>query len=462
MCTPDLSFYPILAALLVALIGPFHKTSHQAICALVWALLVCQSLHVSDLSRALPALKATLARQGMRRVRRGLNRSPLMSGTLSPRLVGVVLRLVKDNPAVLVLDSTRCLKWEIFTLGVVYHGRVLPIAWSLLPYPWPKKQFTPTVISLLERAFLAWPLERGLHLVADRGFPSLKLFACLETWRTRLALGYTVRLRAGDYVYPASIQAQANSQAEAQAEAKGVRLADLLELVPAGGGWTSLRASYRRRGKACPAALLVLGRSESVYPPHQRGPADQARRQARAKRRRSHLLSKAQPKAPTTDSYWLLLSSCQTIAEARAFYELRFHTEGMYRDLKTWGLEQVACHETDSRHLDGLVGLAALGYFIQAALGAMAGGALSDGSAPACQRQLQWCTTDRLSVFWRGRQVLQDRAFDWRPWLKVGLEDLTRVLADPPLSHADHSHVQEPPKQQARSAAAPGLAKEAA
>ncbi len=45
----------------------------------------------------------------MRRVRRGLDRSPLMSGCLSPRLIEAVLRLVPNDPVVLVLDSTRCL-----------------------------------------------------------------------------------------------------------------------------------------------------------------------------------------------------------------------------------------------------------------------------------------------------------------------------------------------------------------
>src|SRR3712207_9080459 len=65
------------------------------------------------------------------------------SETLTPRLVPAVLRLVPDQEVLLVLDSTRADRWEVFTLGVRYHGRVLPVAWSVLPYPWPKGQFTP-------------------------------------------------------------------------------------------------------------------------------------------------------------------------------------------------------------------------------------------------------------------------------------------------------------------------------
>src|SRR5512133_1912149 len=79
VCTPDMSFYPVLAALLSVLLGPTHAASLRAISYLVWSLLLCQSLHVADLCRALPELKASSARQGMRRVRRGLDRSPLMS-----------------------------------------------------------------------------------------------------------------------------------------------------------------------------------------------------------------------------------------------------------------------------------------------------------------------------------------------------------------------------------------------
>jgi hypothetical protein len=470
VCTPDMSFYPVLSTLLGALIGPLHAASLQAISALVWALLLSQSLHTSDLSRALPELKTKGARQAMRRVRRGLDRSPLLSVCLTPRLVRVALRLVDladlvdrhdhdpivqdpigHDPIVLVLDSTRCLHWEVFTLGVGFHGRVLPIAWAILPYPWPKHQFTPTVVALLERTLISWPSERSVHLVADRGFPSLKLFNALETWRTRLPLGYTIRLRAGDWVH--------------LADGKSVRLADLLKLAAAksnAAGWTSLQASYCHRGKQSPSALLVLGRSQPVYPSHQRGPADEARRLARARRRQAHLLSKAQPQAPDTDRFWILLSSCQTIEEARGFYERRFQTEGMYRDLKAWGLATVAAHERDPRHLDGLIGLAILGYLVQAALGQAAKGAvagcafeptLGSATAQACQRQLQWCTTDRLSVFWRGRQVLQDRAFDWLPWLRTSLDDLTRQLADPAINHAH---------QPRRHPHPPPLAKEAA
>ena len=65
-----------------------------------------------------------------------------------------------------------------------------------------------------------WPPLRPVHLLADRGFPSLPLFQTLEGWRKRLLLGYTIRLRAGDWVRLVNGQT--------------VKVADLLGQVTAG------------------------------------------------------------------------------------------------------------------------------------------------------------------------------------------------------------------------------------
>src|SRR5712675_437576 len=72
------------------------------------------------------------------------------------------------------------------------HGRVLPVGWAVLPYPWPKGRFTPTVCALIRQVAAVWPAERPVHLVADRGFPSRQFLwtLCQVRW------GWTVRLRA--------------------------------------------------------------------------------------------------------------------------------------------------------------------------------------------------------------------------------------------------------------------------
>ena len=411
MFVPDSTLYPFFAQCLHAIFGSMHAASLRSITELVWALLLCQSLHPSDLARSLPSLRAAKARQAMRRVRRTIDRSHLSSRCLTQFLIRAVLCIVPDAEIMLILDSTRCLRWEIFTLGVRFHGRVLPISWCILPYPWPKSSFTPSVVALVNRTLSLWPQDRPVHLLADRGFPSLKLFRALDDWRERLPLGYTIRLRAGDWVRLGN--------------GRPTKVGDLMGGITPG-TWFNYRASYQHRNKTGGAALLVVGRGLPVYPAHQMGPADQARRVVREKRRTMHLLSKGQPQAPNTDAVWALLSTADDYSQAVARYARRFSTEGTYRDLKSWDLEVVAAHETDIDSLDGLIGLAVLAYVMQAAIGAEAGRAV-EGQARA--RQQQWTTTDRVSVFWRGRQVIHDRGHDWRCWLSTTLTQLAYRIA---------------------------------
>ena len=146
-------------------------------------------------------------------------------------------------------------------------------------------------------------------------------------------------------------------------------------------------------------------------------------------RRLAHLASKGLVRPHTTDRAVALLSTQPTWWQAVRAYRGRFATEGTDRDLKTWDLAAVAAHETDLTHLDSLIGLASLGVLVQSALGTAAGRA-RDPAARA--RQAQWSTTDRLSPFWRGRQVLHDRVTDWRPFLTTTLTSLVAALRTPP------------------------------
>jgi hypothetical protein len=416
MCPPDLRLCPLFTTLLHALLGHVHQHTLHAVADLVWALLLSQSLHPADLARALPELKTPCARQALRRVQRVLGCPLLQSQFLTPLLIDGALRLVPDAEVTLVLDSTRCRHWELFTLGVVFGGRVLPVAWAVLPYPWPKGQFTPTAVGLLERTFRHWPPTRPVHLLADRGFPSLPFCRCLAQGATTRPLGFTMRLRASDFVR--------------LADGRAYKVGDLeQDLAP--GQWTIQPASYLKRGHAGPTTWLVIGRGIPSYPAHQQGPADQARRARRTARRQAHVRSKGQPQAVRTDTAWALLSVVPSAAGAVARYAVRFHTEPTYRDLKSWDLAPVADRHTEWDAVDRILGLAVLGYFAQAAIGAAAG-RTEEPSVRA--RQQQWCTTDRLSVFWRGRQVLHDRAHDWRPWLQTLLPALTQTLTAVPTA----------------------------
>src|SRR5215210_558892 len=426
MGVPDPAVYTLLVRVLQALLQPSHATSFAAVSALVWAVLCAQSLHPADLVRALPDLTTPHARQAFRRVRRGLKRACFTSRYLTPLLVRAVLRLVPEAEVLLVLDSTRADRWEVFTLGVRCHGRVLPVAWSVLPYPWPKGQFTPTVVALLERTLACWPPDRPVHLVADRGFPSTALCQVLEEWRQRRPLGATIRLRAGDWVWLDNT--------------RPVRVGDLArDLRP--GQWRTWVACYPHCPPTADPTRLVVGRGLPVYPRHQVGPADWARRQARAEQRARHLRSKGQPGAVETDDIWCLLTTDATWQAAVTQYSGRFSTEGTYRDIKSWGWEAVVGRERDPAVVDGLTGLAVISYLVQTSIGAAAGRTRAAG---ARARQRHWTTTDRLSIFWRGRLVLHDRAHDWRPWLTTALPALTQQLLAMPEASAPPTPLPRP------------------
>jgi hypothetical protein len=414
MGVSDPAVYVLVGQLLQAVLRPTHTTGFAAVSSLVWAILCAQSLHPADLVRALPDLTTAHARQGFRRVQRGVRRGCWTSAALTPPLVAAVLRLVADAEVLLVLDSSRCGRWEIFTLGVRCGGRVLPVGWQVLAYPWPTGQYTPTTLTLLNRVLGCWPPDRAVHLVADRGFPSKALVRRLDEWRRWRRLGYTLRLTIGAWV--------------TLADGRTVRLADLVG-NPSAGRWQTWTAHYPGCRTALPPTRLVAGRGLPVWPRHQWGPADRARRQARAQRRAAHLISKGQAQAVATDTVWCLLTTEATWPAAVSRYSGRFSTEGTYRDLKAWGWETRVSALTEVEMVEGLTGLAIVSYLVQVELGVAAGRTQEAG---ARARQRQWTTTGRLSPFSRGRLVLHDHAHDWRPWLQTALAELTQTLnADP-------------------------------
>jgi hypothetical protein len=426
MGVSDPAVYALVSQVLQAVLRPPHATGFAALSALVWAVLVAQSLRPADLVRALPDLATAHARQGFRRVHRGLTRTGLTSPALTPRLVAAVLRLVPDAEVLLVLDSSRCGRWEIFTLGVRCGGRVLPVGWQVLAYPWPKGRYTPTTLTLLDRVLGCWPPERAVHLVADRGFPSKALVRRLDEWRRWRRLGYTLRLTVGAWA--------------TLADGRTVRLADLVG-NPGAGRWQSWVAHYPGCRTAPTPTRLVAGRGLPVWPWHQRGAADLARRQARAQRRAAHLISKGQAQAVATDTVWRLLTTETAWPAAVTRYSGRFSTEGTYRDLKAWDWEARVSAVTDVAVVEGLTGLAVLSYLVQVEIG-MAAGRTQQAGARA--RQQQWTTTDRLSPFSRGRLVLHEHAHDWRPWLQTALAELAQALSADPAARASAQVASQP------------------
>ena len=439
MLTPE-QLYPLVVEWLHALAvgGPRHTTALNSLAALVTALLLSQSLRPSALMRTLPSPRPVPARQRYKRLARSLDRLGLAAARLTPRLVRAALALVPADPersptagqTHLALDSVRCGGWEIFTLGVVWHGRVLPVGWRVLPYPWPKQQFTPTVCALLRQVAAAWPdpAERPVVLVADRAFPSGPLFQTLAS----LGWGWSVRLRASSRITVAGHPQWARDQ-----------------LVTARlGCWTAQPASFGSGPRAV-AGTLVVGRGLPVVSWHQRTEGSLRHREQQRARRQQHLCSKhpgRRPDASAETDGWLILFTSyplpQAVRAAPASYRRRWPTEGSYRDAQSgwdgqhgWQLEGVVARQRTAERVEHLVGLWALGALLQSWLGHH----VAQPTVPSLVQAVvaEWTTTGRLSVWARGHLALTEPTGRLRDWLLQALWAGARQLAAaPPLPAA--------------------------
>jgi hypothetical protein len=412
--------YPLVQAWIQALPAttPPRATAVRGLAHLVTALLVGQSLRPSALMRALLSPSPVPARQRYKRVARAWSRPWLSPAWLGPRLIPAVLALVASDPTdrstaratQLALDSVRCGPWEVFTLGVIWHGRALPVGWAVLPYPWPKGQFTPTVLALIRQVGAAWPAECPVHLVADRAFPSRAVFRLLD----RLHWGWTIRLRAASWVSLAG-------------QRRGVRsiLAESHFL-----GWTTYRMAQYASGPHEPLGTLVVGRGLLVLPEHQRGPASLRVRFDLHGRRQAHVAHKHPKQRPDasreTDAWLVLFTSHTDWMTATTSYARRWAIEGSYRDVQGawdgqhgWDLEPVLTRLTDAETVERVVGLWALGSLLQTWVGAQLNLPAAGPVPRAIQRE--WTTTGRLSVWARGRCALTEPTGRLRPWLELVL-----------------------------------------
>jgi len=401
---------------------PAHATARLALAKQVSAVLHSQSLRPAARMRALLSAATVPARQRYHCLARALNRPSLSPAGLTPTLVRAALALVppdRQGRTVLALDSVRCGGWEVFTLGVVWHSRVLVVGWTVLPYPWPPKAFTPAVAALIRQVAAVWPASRPAHLVADRGFPSKAFFSTLR----EVGWGWTVRLQARSWVVTT-------------AGHDGV-VRGLLQQAPET-GWTQVGASYGR-GPQAVAATLVLGRPAHQPPLHQTGPASRRRRRQQAERRVFDLQHK-HPGRPAdasaeTDRWLALFTTLPTAQEAAAVYRRRWAIEGSYRDAQGgwdgqhgWDLEPLLARETAGERVARLVGLWALSSLVQT----WVGGQVAHGPVPVRQVAAQWTTTHRLSVWARGKFALCDDSGRLTAWLQMTMNRGAALLAGSP------------------------------
>jgi hypothetical protein len=133
---------PLVQTWLQALELSCPPVALNALTDLVLALLTAQSLRPSALMRALLSPHAVPARQCYKRGARFWERPWLTPAWLTRHVVRTVLALVPPDGwgsaaglSHVVLDSLRCGAWQVCTLGVRGHGRIVPLSWAVLPSP---------------------------------------------------------------------------------------------------------------------------------------------------------------------------------------------------------------------------------------------------------------------------------------------------------------------------------------
>jgi hypothetical protein len=292
----------------------------------------------------------------------------------------------------------------------------------VLPYPWPKRRFTPTVCALLRQVAAVWPADGPTpHLVADRGFPSCALFQTLH----QLGWGWTIRLRARDHVTVGGTR-------------QPVR--PLLDAAQPGRFRTWSLAAFGS-GRQATTATVVVGRGLLVVPRWQRGPGS-LRRRAEQRRARTEQVRRKHPgrqdDSAETDGWLTLFTTRATWRQAVTTYRRRWATEGTYRDAQGgwdgqhgWGLERLIAQLTDPGRVERLVGLWALGALAQTWVGVQ----VHESTDPTARAiTAQWTVTGRLSVWAHGRFAFTDPSGRLRPWLAATLQaGADRLAAAPPL-----------------------------
>jgi hypothetical protein len=395
----------------------------------VTALLVAQSLRPTPLARALLSAPAVLAAQRYRRLRRLLASPALTPARLTPALVRATLAVYQPREPVLVLDTVRCGRWELFTVGLAVPGRVQLLSYAVLPYPWPVGQFAPTTTRLLRELGACWPAAAPTpHLVADRFFPSYALFQTLG----QLGWGYTIRLRAAQTVTVAAV-------------AQPVR-ALLAQAVPE--AWTTWTGAYGC-GKRTVPGHLVVGHGLVVLPWHQQDAGSARGRQRRAAVRAYDRKERRWPQVAQTDHWVVLFTTAATWRAAVTAYRQRYHTEATYRDLQGgydgrqgWDLEGVLRAEADVARVTALVGLALVGQLLQQALGSPVGQPTSGIAAHLPDR---WTVHGRLSLFARGRLVLQEADPAVQTWAQQRLAQVAGQFAGAAVRSAPPARVAPTP-----------------
>ena len=404
-------------------LGHTHTTVVVTVAWAVLCLLVAQRVTAAALARALPAEHAGSGRSCLRRVRRWWSGPALDQATLSPALIRLALTLLAaEQPVVVALDTTRLGAWEVWLAGIVIAGRTLPIGWAVVPYPWPKGRFRATTLALIQQLQQGFPAGVRWRLVADRGFPSARLFAQLRQGGT----DFSVRLRLSDWVTVDKVYATVRAHLTAGRLGVGQRTAAMI-----GRGTVE---------QPLVSAAIVVSAAVVTPPRHKQNPGTARERAYRVKQHAQHRQHtqgrKTKPPSAGAQRYaqtWVLFTTALTVVQAVAEYAGRMSIEETYRDWHHhWAVRAAVVGLPTEAMGARLIGVVCLAYTVQMHLGQRV-----SGEPRSQQRRVQWTVTDRISWFWCGQRLFTDPGCDWSGWLAQQWESLGQLVTTapaPPMS----------------------------
>ncbi|MBV9281651.1 MAG: transposase [Chloroflexi bacterium] len=398
-----------------------HRTVVGTVAWVIICLVVAQRLTPAALARAIPATEPGSRRTRLRRVQRWWQGPELDLGILTPRLIRAALALLPQEGEVHVaLDTTRVGSWEVWQAGIAFAGRTLPVAWAVVPYPWPKGRFRATTLALVRQLQAAFPADRRWVLVADRGFPSAALFGQLREGQT----DWTVRLRLCDWVEVEGVYALVADHLEEGRLRPGERVAATI------GRGTAEQPLVR--------AWVVVNEVIPPPPKHKDNAGTRRERTRRAQAHQKHLSHKGRKSSPPSDrarryaQTWVLFTTADTVAAAVVQYAARMAIEETFRHWHHgWRVRLVAVGLATERAVSRLVGIVCLAYRLQVELGVR-----FSRDAQGQARRAQWTVTDRVSYFWCGQRLFDDPGADWSAWLAEQWEQLIVPDAEPGLTKA--------------------------
>jgi hypothetical protein len=176
-----------------ALLPEGRATRLRTLALLTLGLLWAQHVALSRIAATLPLDVADPSRE--RRLRRWLANPAVTLATLWTPLLAALLAGVAGPEVVLAFDLTpHGKRFTIVSLGLVYHKRVLPLGWRVMPQqtPWPER--LPDLLGAMAApVHAALPAGVVVTVVADRGLAGPKVIdACA-------AVGWdvVVRLKTG-------------------------------------------------------------------------------------------------------------------------------------------------------------------------------------------------------------------------------------------------------------------------